>query len=171
MKRKVLVILGIIFLLVIVVGLVIKLTSKEEEKKENNNIPIYDADVICSLSGVDTFEDENEEYSIKAYLTVKDDLVTKAILVGLSTDTGNLVETQNIMNDYNKIQGIKASASVNNDTLITEVEYDYETIDLDEVKSKLGYLLIDDSIFLKVDSIPVTLGEYQKYELQEYVCK
>ena len=45
-----------------------------------------------------------------------------------------------------------------------------EDIDLEEVRSKLGYLLIDDSIFLKADSLPVSLSDYKKYELRDYVC-
>lgn len=168
MKKKVLIIFGILLILFVVM-IVIKKYSKNEIASERF-IPVYDADVVCSLSGVDNFEDEDNEYNLKAYLTIKDNLVAKAILIGVSTDTGNIVETQSIMDDYNQVQGISASAFLSNDILITEVSYDYEVIDLEEVKSKLGYLLIDDSIFLKVDSIPVTLEDYQKYELQEYSC-
>ncbi|MDE5631180.1 MAG: hypothetical protein K2I70_06235, partial [Bacilli bacterium] len=139
MKKKLLIILVILLLIVFVVIIVKK--SSKLQKRSDEFIPVYNADVVCSLSGVDNFEDEVEEYSLKAYLTLKDNLVIKAILVGVSTDTGNLVETQSIMNDYNKVSGINATATLNNDTLITEVVYDYEVIDLEEVKNNLGYLL------------------------------
>ncbi len=169
MKKKVWIILGIIVILVIVIFLVTKINPKKEEKEEDK-IPVYNADVVCSLSGVDTFEEEIEEYSLKAYLTIKDNMVMKAILVGVSSDVGNITQTQEIINDYNKINGINAKVSLSNGKLLTEVEYNYEVIDLDEVKRELGYLLIDDSIFLKVKSLPVSLHDYQKYELQDYEC-
>jgi len=167
-NKKLLVILGILILLSI--EIVLSVRNNEDEEKNEASIPVYDADVVCSLSGVDTFEDMNEEYDIKAYLTIKDDLVTKVILVGISSDSGNLYETQSLMNDYNQIEGIEAKVSSNNNDLITEIEYNYDVIDLEEVRSKLGYLLIDDSIFLKADSLPVSLSDYKKYELRDYVC-
>ena len=169
MKKKLWIILGVIVLLLIVIFYVAKLNSKKEEKVEDK-IPVYNADVICTLSGVESIEDEEEEYSLKAYLTIKDNMVMKAILVGVSSDAGNLAVTQNLMDDYNRINGINAKSYLSNERLITEVEYNYEVIDLDEVKSELGYLLIDDSIFLQAKSLPVSLREYQKYELQDYEC-
>lgn len=169
MKKKVWIILGVIFLLVIVLFLVIKKNTIDEEKEEDK-IPVYNADVVCSLSGIDTFEDEEDEYSLKSYLTIKDNLVIKAILVGVSSDIGNITQTQEIINEYNKIKGISAKVFISKEKLVTEVEYNYEVIDLDEVKRELGYLLIDDSIFLKVKSLPVLLADYQKYELQDYEC-
>lgn len=132
-------------------------------------IPVYNADVVCSLDGVDTFEDEVQEYSLRAYLTINDNLVTKAILVGVSANT-NINETESYIEEYNKIKGINAQVSLKGNNLVTEVEYDYETIDLDEVRNELGYLLIDDSIFMRATSLPVSLEYYKEYELQDYIC-
>lgn len=168
MNRKIFIIIGVLFVLILLVIVIIKLIP--ERKKTNDDlIPVYDADVICSLSGVDTFEDEVQEYSIKAYLTLKDNFVTKAILVSASTDNG-IAEARKYTDDFSEINGINAKVSFKGNMLVTEVEYDYETINLDEVRDKLGYLLLDDSIFNKTDTLPITLKEYQEWELKDYVC-
>ncbi len=168
MKKRVFIILGIVFLLILLIVVFNKLLAKEK-KESDKGIPVYKADVVCSLSGIDTFEDETQEYSIKAYLTLKDNFVTKAILVSVSTDD-NIYEAKNYVDDYNEINGIKADVYFRGNMLVTEVEYDYEVIDLEEVRNKLGYLLIDDSIFNKTDTLPVSLKDYQEYELKEYTC-
>lgn len=168
MKKKVLFILSLVFILSLIIMVILILFPKKQ-KKTDDLIPVYHADVVCTFDGVDTFENETHEYSLRAYLTVKDHLVTKAILVSVSTDD-NIYETRRYIEEYNKINGINAQVSFKEGSLVTEVEYDYETIDLDEVKNKLGYLLIDDSIFKRVSSLPVSLEYYQEYELQDYIC-
>lgn len=164
--KKVWIILGIVAFLLIIV--IFKLFLKNKKEMENI-IPVYNADVICSLDGIDTFEDGTQEYSLRAYLTVKDNLVTKAILVSVGDDS-DISMTRSYVEEYNEIKGINAQVTLKNGSLVTEVIYDYETIDLNEVRSKLGYLLIDDSIFVKASSLPVSLDLYKEYELQNYTC-
>lgn len=166
MKKKV--IIGVILLIIIVIIILIK-SNNHKKEVGLDEIPTYKADLICSFSGSDTYEDMVEEYSIKAYLSLKDNYVTKAILVSVSNG-GALYQNQDYLRDYNAVEGISASSNIKGNSLVTEVIYDYENIDLGEVKDKLGYLLIDDSIFNKTESLPVTLEEYKEYQLKDYIC-
>lgn len=168
MKKIVLIILGIILLILFII---IFIKSNNNKKNEiSDDIPTYEADLICTLSGTDTYEDMVEEYSINAYLTLDNNYVTKAILVTVSNG-GYLYQNQDYLNDFNAVNGISVTSSIKSNSLVTEVIYDYEIIDIDEVRDKLGYLLIDDSIFNITDSLPVTLDEYMEYQLEDYICE
>ena len=166
MKKKELIIV-ILFILLGIILFIDKIFSRDQ--KIEDSIPVYESDVVCHLDGVDNFEGIIQDYSLRAYLTIQDDLVTKAILVSVSAGD-NLYAASSYVEDYNAIKGINAQVSFKGENLVTEVEYDYEMIDLEEVRDKLGYLLIDDSIFKRATSLPVSLEEYKEYEIQDYIC-
>ena len=160
----------IIILLILV--LIPGCKSKEDEAKLNS----YDTKMTCKY----TYEDEldgdiNESDSIIYVDYDEEDNVIAAIYQSISSlDNYNdylLGSLDAIIHLYNSMSGIKASKYIVGESLVFEIMYEYEKIDLNEFRENLGDLIDEESMFATVKSLPIKLSEFESLELKDYECE
>ena len=77
---------------------------------------------------------------------------------------------KNLYDEYNKIDGIKATIDYLENEIIYTVIYDYLEINLDQLKKNLNSF-VEDTIYDEIEELPFTYDFYHEYELKEYDCK
>ncbi len=162
MNKKVLFIVPLLIL--IVVNILIILNS-------NKSIPTYESDIVCSYSKVEKYDDLDYESKNIIYIYKDKDNVRKTInqsIINANSDTGLL---ESIISIYDSIDGIDASLKIEGDSIVFEVVYDFDKIDLDITKEKLGSVLSEDSILMRSDSLPINIDEYLELLSDEYKCE
>lgn len=162
MNKKVYFIIPLLILIVVNLSIIFN---------SNKSIPTYDSDIVCSYSSVDTQDDE--EYSSKniIYITKDKDNVRKVInqsIMSSNADTGLL---ESIIDLYDSVEGIDASLKNVGDSIVFEVTYNYDKIDLDLTKEKLGSVLSDDSILMSTKELPISVDDYLEYLNENYKCE
>lgn len=147
-------------------------------KKNDNRLNEYenDADQICRMH----IQEENDDVYITSdsnvYLYLDDSsFVEKAIYQSVSSlndVTSYSYETyEYIKNLYSKIAGIDVDYYETTDSLVLEIEYNYNEIDLKYLRDTLGYLLDNDSLLGSVESLPISVDDFKKIELDGYECE
>lgn len=143
-------------------------------KKENKKIKEYDAMMKCRKEFKEVIDDDNITSISNIYLNYDEDgMVKNAIYQSISdySSTKDINMYEEIIKIYNSLSGIKANINIVNDSVVLEIEYDYQEMDLDEIKDKIGNMLDDDSLLMKAKELPISLDEFKKIELNNYECE
>lgn len=166
MDKKIVIVL--IILGFTVIGLLI---NKDDEKKEKReDIPVYEADILCKRIRYD--EETGEETVSNVYVTIDEDIVSKAIFQDITTtyfpeSYAYLLEDYYIF--YDGIKGIETDIKINSDIVIGTVTYNYLDIDQEQLKEELGDIL-DEEFILVSEDIPFTYELLVEKKLKEYEC-
>jgi hypothetical protein len=161
MKKKILL---ICICLLIGIVLFISFHKKKQEDKYK------DANVVCTY----TYKNENETDS-KNVLYIyhdKDEVITKLVYITIQDkdyfydETINLTRTY--VDIYDDVKGITGSVGETKDKIVTTIEYDYKTLDVEALK-KIE-LLDEESIYFNLE-FPFTSDEFMIYEVPDYDCK
>lgn len=162
MKKRLLIIF--VCILFIICFVLILFRSKKHVDK------YADANAVCQF----VYKNENETDS-KNVLYIyhdKDEVIKKLVYITIQDKDYFYDETINLNRTYvdifNDVKGIKGVVNESKDQIITTIEYDYDTLDVESLK-KLD-LLDDESIYFKLD-FPFTLDEFMIYEIPDYECK
>lgn len=162
-----------ISILLIILLLVTGCNKKEE--KEKVSIPTYDADIICTSYNNEIIEDEEMSSKNIIYITLNDDNVVKVINQAINDSSmyndSDLSLLSSIMDIYKDIDGIDAKFNKYDDSLVTEVTYEYDKIDLKLVKKELSNILDDNNILLNINKLPIKYETFKKYELEGFKCE
>ena len=160
MKLK---IIGISFLVLLSCG------CSKKEKTIND----FDSDLVCRSEFREIIEDEEIKSTSKIFLNIDDDLVSKAIYQSISAynSSSELNMYEEIAKLYNSMEGINALYYVVDNSIVLEITYDYEVIDLDQIKLQFGNMLDQEGLFMSVDKIPVSLDTFKNIELANYECE
>lgn len=143
-------------------------------KQDNSEIIKYDTKMICKREFNEIIDDEKIKSTSNVYLDYDaDELVVKAIYQSISeyTSINELTMYEEIVKLYNDLKGINAKFYVADDSLVLEIEYNYLDMDIDNINKKIGNMLEDDNILKQVDSLPISLDEFKKIELNDYECE
>lgn len=141
-----------------------------------SKINTYDTKMICKQIFSEEVDEEVIESQSIIYVDYNDkNYVTKAIYQSISDNSnydGYVQESLNyLINIYNEMEGISARKYTVDNKFIFEIIYDYDKIDLEDFRSKLGNLIDTTSVLGKATKLPVNLSEYQEYELEGYKCE
>ena len=161
MNKKVILILPV-FIVILVIAFVIN---------KRDSIPTYKSDIVCSYSDVETQDDEEYDSKSIIYIYKNKDNVRKSInqsIMSSNSDTGLL---ESIISLYNSVEGIDASLKTIGNKIVFEVTYDFDRIDLDLTKEKMGSVLSDDSILMKAKELPLKVDDYLEYLSKNYKCE
>lgn len=161
MNKKILI--GIIVVLTII-GIIFIIDKK-------NKIPTYDADIICSYSTTETLDDE--EYESKSYIYIyKDDYyVSKSIHQSIMSNNSDTSILESIIDLYSSIDGIDASLKSIDASIVFEVVYDFDIIDIDLLKENMGDLLSESSILMTTSELPIKVDDYLDSLSDNYKCE
>lgn len=138
---------------------------------KRDSIPTYNADIMCSYSSTESFEDDEFDTKNFIYIYKDNDNVKKTInqsVMSANVDVGLL---ESIVDMYKKIDGIDATLEKKGESIIFEVRYDFDLIDLDYVKEEIGSVLADDSIIMITDELPINIDDYLKSINKNYKCE
>lgn len=166
MKKKIIIISVIVLVIIVAITFFI---LKNNHNGSKDDVLSYPSDVKCELSGYDTINGKNVKTDTNVYLTIKDDYVTFAIYQIIS-HTKDEVKLSSIMEQYNDIDGITMYTEKYEDYSILTMKYDYNTIDIKEVRDKMGEFIDDKSIFNRYEKFPINYGQYKTIELRGYEC-
>lgn len=161
MNKKILI--GIIVAL-IVIGIVLIIDK-------NNEIPTYDADIICSYSTTETLDEEEYESKSYVYIYKDDDYVSKAIHQSIMSTNSDTSILESIIDLYSSIDGIDASLKTVDNSIVFEVVYDFDIIDIDLLKENMGDLLSESSILMTTSELPIKVSDYFDSLSKDYKCE
>lgn len=168
MKEKLLIISIFVVLLLSGCG-----KSEEESTRTLNN---YKANEVCKKHIVDEVEGETFESDSNVYLIYDEfNFVKSAIYQSVATLDSSAPYSremyERIRNIYSSIDGVNVIYYDTKDSLVLEVRYDYDKIDLSTFRTKLGDLLDKDSLLGSAKTIPVTIEKFKSIELDGYECE
>ena len=165
-------ILKILIPVIVAIIIVLLFMPKEEKVLE----PTYDSNIICTKDFSELNENDinvTTKSNIYIYLD-KAQKVSKVIVQNI--ESGNIYSIEDsylikdLYDEYNKIDGIKATIDYLENEIIYTVMYDYSKINLDQLKKNLNSL-VEDTIYNVINELPFTYDFYHEYELKEYNCK
>lgn len=147
-------------------------TETEDVRTLNN----YKADEVCKKQIVEELDEVTVSSDSNVYLMLDEfNFVKTAIyqsVTPLDYVSSYTYETyEYIRNLYSNIDGVKVIYYDIKDSLVLEIRYDYDTIDLTTFRNSVGELLDKDSLLGREKSIPVTLEKFKSIELDGYVCE
>lgn len=150
--------------------------STKEVEEETKTINTFDSNLVCTKVYDETIEDDELSSTSNIFIYYdEDEYVTKAIYQSISDasyyNNNLLLSVMSIIDMYNELDGVSAQYYIVDDKIVMEFSYDYETIDIDTLKSSIGELLSEDNIFNKVKKIPVKLDKFKSIELIDYDCQ
>lgn len=165
---KKILILGLLVLLLTGCGK----TEIEDVRTLNN----YKADEVCKKQIVEELDEVTVSSDSNVYLMLDEfNFVKTAIyqsVTPLDYVSSYTYETyEYIRNLYSNIDGVKVIYYDIKDSLVLEIRYDYDTIDLTTFRNSVGELLDKDSLLGREKSIPVTLERFKSIELDGYECE
>lgn len=147
-----------------------------DKKEDARTLNIYKADQVCKRTLVDEIDGESIASNSNVYLMLDDFNFVKTAIYQSETPLQNTnsysYETyEYIRNIYSSIEGIEVIYYDTKDSLVLEVRYDYDKIDLATFRDKIGDMIDENSLLGKEKSIPVTLEKFKLIELGGYVCE
>lgn len=168
----------IIYIIIIIIN-IICLCNISNNRNNNDNSseepPSYDAKMVCIKNTDSLVDEESVSSTSKIYINYDDnnvlDSTYQIITVSDSFYKSRIEMIQGYLNLYNGINGITYNVYQYNNSIVTTIKYDYTKIDLNILRTKLGSILDEDSIFNNIDYLPFSLDTYKKYELYDYSCK
>lgn len=143
---------------------------------ESKKIHTYEASEVCFKEFNETVDDETLISRNNVFITYDDKLIVdKALYQSISplnAISSYTYETYDyIKRIYSNINGISVEYYETTDSLVFEVSYDYNVIDLDSFRTNVGELLDDKGLLGSVDFIPVDLNTFKSIELDDYECE
>lgn len=147
------------------------LTISCGKKEESLNLKEYEANVICTLDYQDEVDGMLINSTNKVFINYDDKMLVNNALYQTTTDEYSINMYERLVNIFNEINGISADLYIVDNKLVVEIEYNYDMINIDEVKDKLGILLDEEALLNKVDKLPITYDEFIDLELKEYKCE
>lgn len=163
MNKKI--IMGIIFLVAIIVIVLALINYK------SNKIPEYDADIICFYSTKETLDEEEYDSKSIVYIYKDKDNVKKSIIQSIMSTNSDTRLLESIIGLFDNIEGIDASLSIMDDSIVFEVVYDFEELDLDLTKEYLGGILDESSILMNTSKLPISVDDYLDSLSNDYKCE
>lgn len=161
-----------ILILIIVIILIIVLIPKGEKV----SIPTYESDIICTKNFSELNENDiNVETKSNIFISLDNNKNVKKVIIQ-NIENGNIYSIEdsylikNLYDEYNKIDGIKATIDYLENEIIYTVIYDYLEINLNQLKKKLNSF-VEDTIYDDIKELPFTYDFYHEYELKDYDCK
>lgn len=146
---------------------------KDAQDKE---IHTFAASEVCTKEYSETVDGDTLISKNNVFITYDNKkLVNKAIyqsITPLSTVNSYTYETYDYIKDlYSNIDGVSADYYETSDSIVLEVSYDYNVIDIDSFRLNVGELLDDKGILGSAKSIPVDLSTFKSIELNDYECE
>lgn len=146
---------------------------KGEQDKE---IHTFAASEVCTKEYSETVDGDTLISKNNVFITYDDkSIVNKAIyqsITPLNTVNSYTYETYDYIKDlYSNIDGVSADYYETSDSIVLEVSYDYNVIDIDSFRLNVGELLDDKGILGSAKSIPVDLSTFKSIELNGYECE
>lgn len=166
-NKKKFILIVIILIIIVVFGIII---SKNNKNEDVSNIPEYDADIICKYSLSENVDDTDIDSLAYVYIYTEDNNVSKAIHQSITSSDVDYSLMQSITKLYENINGIDATVNYYGSDLLLEVVYDFNTLDIDDVKDKLGNVLDDQSILMSTDELPISVDDYLDSLTDKYTC-
>lgn len=163
MNKKI--IIGISFLIILIVSVSVLIYQK------SSNIPTYDADIICSYSTKESLDDDEYDSKSVVYIFKDEDIVKKTINQSIMSANSDTRLLESIISLYDNIEGIDAYVSKIDDSIVFEVIYDYDKIDLELTKENLRSVLDESSILMNISELPINVDKYLDLLSDNYKCE
>lgn len=163
MNKKI--IIGISFLIILIVSVSFLIYQKRD------NIPTYDADIICSFSTKESLDDDKYDSKSVVYIFKDNNIVNKTINQSIMSANSDTRLLESIISLYDNIDGIDAYVSKIDDSVVFEVIYDYDKIDLNLIKENLSSVLDETSILMNISELPINVDEYLDLLSDNYKCE
>ena len=163
MNKKI--IIGISFLIILIVSVSVLIYQK------CSNIPTYDADIICSYSTKESLDDDKYDSKSIIYIFKDEDIVKKTINQSIMSANSDTRLLESIISLYDNIEGIDAYVSKIDDSIVFEVIYDYDKIDLELTKENLRSVLDESSILMNISELPINVDKYLDLLSDSYKCE
>ena len=163
MNKKI--IIGISFLIILIVSVSVLIYQK------SSDISTYDADIICSYSTKESLDDDEYDSKSVVYIFKDEDIVKKTINQSIMSANSDTRLLESIISLYDNIEGIDAYVSKIDDSIVFEVIYDYEKIDLDLIKDNLDSVLDESSILMNISELPINVDKYLDLLSDNYKCE
>ncbi len=162
------------FLLSLLIVFILTGCSKGEDNEKVINK--YDANLVCKKHMEEIHDGEiNSSESVIYIYYDESKFVNKAIYQSITNlDDASSYDIQaydDIKEMYDSIDGCEAHYYKTKNELVLEIKYNYEKLDLNSFKEKLGNILDDTSLFAKVKAIPVKLEVFKNIEVNDYECE
>ncbi len=148
---------------------ILTIINKEEMTSSTDDKPI-NSSITC------TKENNDDENDMTIYINYdnEDNIVNVTYEEKLNPPKkytiSNLKEEEHI-DLFNSINGVSANIQIFNNHLIKTIKYDYQTIDLEQIKKELKKYLPKDAILLKTSELPITFSQFKDQELKDYTCE
>ena len=164
-------ILTSVVLVVILIGVMFYMNI---DKKHYEKLNTFNYDKKCSRINREQVDEDVVESTSFVFIKL-DQLNVKEVVYQTLLNKGDYINNFDMLDDilkmYDGINGISYKVYETKDNYVTEVKYDYTLLDLDKVRTSLGNLLEDTSIFKATKKLPITYEAFFKAELSEYECK